>query len=101
MHLLKLYGKSIIVLLTNVLVNICGEISKIWLILWMVYACNVKGLDEVEKLGRVVKMNVLCIIDQYHQWWVIAVDHNSKFEVIQSILNPTLMVLELGPYFSN
>ena len=82
MYLLKLYKKSIIVLLTNVLVNICSEISKIWLILWMVYACKVKGLEEVETLGRLVEMNVLCISDQDHQWCEIAVNHASKFEVI-------------------
>ena len=81
-YLLKLYDKSIIVLLKNVLVNICSEISKIWWILWMVYACSMKGLEEVEKLGRLVEMNVLCIVDQDHQWWVIAVDHTSKFKVI-------------------
>ena len=69
-------------MLTNVLVNICSEISKIWLILWMVYACKKKGLEEVEKLGRLVEMNILCIVDQDYQWWVIAVDHTSKFEVI-------------------
>ena len=33
----------------------------------MVYACNVKGLEEVEKLGRLVKINVLYIADQDHQ----------------------------------
>ena len=82
MYLLKLYEESIIVWLANVLVNICCEIIKIRLILWMVYACNVKGLDEVEKLGRLVEMNVLCIVDHDHQWWVIVVDHTSKFEVI-------------------
>ena len=48
----------------------------------MVYACKKKGLEEVENLGRLVEMNVLCIVDQGHQWWVIAVDHTSKFEVI-------------------
>ena len=51
-YLLKLYDKSIIILLTNDLTNICSEISKIRLILWMAYTCNVKGLEEVEKLGR-------------------------------------------------
>ena len=64
------------------LVSICSKISEIWLILWMVYACSVKGLEEVEKLSRLVEMNVLCIADQDHQWWVIAVDHTSKFKVI-------------------
>ena len=34
------------------LANICSEINKIQLILWMVYTCNVKGLEEVKKLGR-------------------------------------------------
>ena len=48
----------------------------------MVYASKKKGLEEVEKLGRLVDMNVLCIVDQDHQWWVIAVDHTSKSEVI-------------------
>ena len=51
-YLLKLYDKSIIILLTNDLTNICSEISKIRLILWMAYTCNVKGLEEVEKLSR-------------------------------------------------
>ena len=50
-YLLKLYDKSITILLTNDLTNICSEISKIRLILGMVYTCNVKGLEEVEKLG--------------------------------------------------
>ena len=44
--------KSIIILLKNDLTNICSKISKIRLILSMVYTCNVKGLEEVEKLGR-------------------------------------------------
>ena len=48
----------------------------------MVYACKVKGLEEVETLGRLVEMNVLCISDQDHQWCEIAVNHASKFEVI-------------------
>ena len=61
-YLLKLYYKSIIILLTNNLTNIWNEISKSRLILWMVYIWNVKRLEEVEKLGR----NVLCIVDQEH-----------------------------------
>ena len=48
----------------------------------MVCACNVKGLKEVEKLGRLVEMNVLFNVDQDHQWRVIAVDHTSKFDII-------------------
>ena len=51
-YLLKLYDKSIIILLTNDLTNICANISKIWLILWMLYNCSLKGLKEVRKLGR-------------------------------------------------
>ena len=46
----------------------------------MVYTCNEKGLEEVEKLGR--NENVISIVDQDHQWWVVAVDHTSKFKVI-------------------
>ena len=40
----------IIMLLANDLINICSEISKIRLVLWMAYTCNVKGLKEVEKM---------------------------------------------------
>ena len=40
-----------IMLLTNDLAKICGEMSKIWLMLWIAYTCNVKGLKEVEKMG--------------------------------------------------
>ena len=72
-YLHKFYDKSIIILLKNVLRNICREISEILLILLMVYTCNAKELEEVE-------MNVLCIFDQDHHWRMIAVDHNSKFK---------------------
>ena len=51
-YLLKLHDKSIAILLKNDLTNFCREISKIQLILGMVYTCNVKGLEEVEKLDR-------------------------------------------------
>ena len=51
-YLLKLYDKSIIILLANDLTNICSEISKIRLILWMYFTWNKKGLEEVEKLSR-------------------------------------------------
>ena len=44
------------------------------------------------KLKSWVEMNALCIVDEGHQWWVIAVDHTSKFKVILSILNLPLMV---------
>ena len=40
LYLFKLYDKSIIILPTNDLTNICSEISEIRLILWMVYTCN-------------------------------------------------------------
>ena len=50
-YLLKLYDISIIIFLKNYLTKICGEISKIWLILWMPYVCRVKVLEEAEKLG--------------------------------------------------
>ena len=49
-----MYGITIIILLTNDLTDLCGEISKIRLVLWMVYTCNVKGLEEVEMLGNVL-----------------------------------------------
>ena len=62
----------------------------------MVYAFNVKRLEEVEKLGGLVEMNALSIVDQNHLWWVLAVDHTSKFEVIYPILNPLLMVYNTG-----
>ena len=52
MYLLKLCAKLIIILLTNDLTNICSEISKIRLILWMDSACKVNRLEEVEKLSR-------------------------------------------------
>ena len=39
-----------------------------------------------------VEMNVLCIVDQDHQWLVIAVGYASKFKLILSIVNPPLMV---------
>ena len=89
MHLIKLYDTSAIILLGNVLVHICSEICKIWLTLWMVYTCSVKGW---RKLKSWVEMNVLCIVDKDHQWWVIAVDHTSKFKVIWLILTPSLML---------
>ena len=41
---------------------------------------------QCERVGGILKcwveMNVLCIVDQDHQWWVIPVDHTSKFKVI-------------------
>ena len=58
--LLKLNDKSITILLTNDLANICSEISKIRLILWMVYTCSVKELEEVEKLGGRNECTLYC-----------------------------------------
>ena len=55
-YLFKLYDKSINILLANDLTNISSDISKHRSILWMVFTCNlkanVKGLEEVENLGR-------------------------------------------------
>ena len=39
-------------LLTNDLTDICREISTIQLVLWMDYTFIVKGLEEVEKMGK-------------------------------------------------
>ena len=50
--LLKLYYKSTIIMLRNILGNIWSEISKNQLIFLMVYTCSVKRLEKVEKLGR-------------------------------------------------
>ena len=51
-YLFKLYCKSIMILPANDLTNICREIRKIRLILWMAHTCNMKGMEEVETLGR-------------------------------------------------
>ena len=37
-------------------------------------------------------MNVLWIVDQNRQWWVIKVDRTRKFKAIYSIVNPPVMV---------
>ena len=52
LYLVKLYNKWIIILLIKNLTNIYRKISKYRLILWMVYTCIVKLLEEAEKLGR-------------------------------------------------
>ena len=44
----------------KLITNICCEIRKIWLILWMVYTCNVKGLEEVGKLGGRNECTLYC-----------------------------------------
>ena len=48
-YLHKFYDKSVIILLKNVLRNICREISEILLILLMVYTCN-----EIKKEFKVL-----------------------------------------------
>ena len=40
-------------------------------------------------------MNVLCIVDQDHQRWVIEEDHTSKFKAIKAIVNPLFMVYNI------
>ena len=49
---LKLYNKSTIIMLANILTKIWSKISKNRLIFWMVCTCNRKRLEEVKKLGR-------------------------------------------------
>ena len=62
-------------LLTNDLTNIYSEIGKIWF-----NFVNDLYL-QCEKVGRSwVEINVLWIIDQDHQWWVIAVENTSKLK---------------------
>ena len=51
-YLSKSYDESIIILPGNSLTKIWSKISKIRLILRMIYTCNVKGLEEVKKLPR-------------------------------------------------
>ena len=41
-----------ILFLKNNLINICSEITKIRMNLWMIYTCNMKGLEKVEKMVR-------------------------------------------------
>ena len=47
--------------------------------LQMVYTWDMKGLEQVEKM---VKVNVLCIVEQDHQRAVFVVDHSRKFKEI-------------------
>ena len=86
-YLVKLYDKSIIILLTSDLTNIGSKIRKIWLILWIVYTCNVKGEEEVEKLCR-----NKCTL---HRWSrspeMSEVDYSSTFEAIYLIVNPLIV----------
>ena len=50
----------------------------------------------LRKLKGWEEMKVLCINDQDHQWWVIAVDHTNKFKAIKSIVT-----LKMKPHFRN
>ena len=63
---------------TNVSASIWIEMTKMWLILWMVYTYNVKGVEEVEMWAR----NEFTL----HCWpgspvMSDAVDHTSNFKV--------------------
>ena len=80
------------VLLTNYLTNNCREISKMRMNFWMSNTSSVKGLEEVENMGRtwMYFASALCIVDQVHQRWAIAVDQCSKFEV-SLMVHPRLM----------
>ena len=86
--LLKLYYKSTIIMLTNILNKIWSEISKIdWFFEWFIVTVW-KGW---RKLNSWAEINVLCIVDQDHQRWVITLDHTSKFEAIYSVSSPASM----------
>ena len=41
-----------ILFLKNNLINICSKMTKIRMNLWMIYTCNMKGLEKVEKMVR-------------------------------------------------
>ena len=47
-----MYDTSIMMSLANNITNICSEISKIREIVGVTYTCDVKGLKELEKMGR-------------------------------------------------
>ena len=38
-----------------------------------------------------LKENVLCIVDQDHQSWAIAVDHTSKIKATYLMVNPPIV----------
>ena len=57
-----------------------------------------KGWGELKSW---VEINVLCIVDQDHQWWVIAVDHTSK-SFSRYYTHPLWFItLEMDPHFIN
>ena len=61
------------------LTGIRSEISKIRVILWVTYTCNVCGTARGSwKDGWTV--NLLCIVDQDHQRKAILVDYSSKIK---------------------
>ena len=54
----------------------------------MAYTCNVKAnVKGRRKLKSWIEMNVLCIVDQEHQRWVIVEDNTIKFKAIWLIVN--------------
>ena len=63
-------------LLINSITNFCNKISKSQVIPWVVYTCNVKGLEEVETVGR----NWMCFASFTNQRWVNVVDHSREFK---------------------
>ena len=72
LYLFKLYGISIILLLTNSLANICSEISEIWLNLWMVYTWILKS-------PRMLKRS--CHSSFKFTWCLLLLVLRVKFEV--------------------
>ena len=88
-YLFKLHDTSIIMLLINDVTNICGEISKIQLILLMAYTCNLKGLQEGEKMDR--QLIYFASLTKIIRNENIVVDHSDKFTAVQLIVNPPLM----------
>ena len=79
-YIFKLHDTSIIMLLINDLTNNCGEISKIQLILLMAYTCNLKGLQEGEKMcwQWIYFASLTKIIRNEN----IVVDHSDKFTAV-------------------
>ena len=67
-------------LLINDVTNICGEISKIQLILLMANNCNLKGLQEGEKMcwQWIYFASLTKIIRNEN----IVVDHSDKFTAV-------------------
>ena len=69
--------------------TICGEVTRIWVFLWMVYTFILKRLREVEKMGRIWMYIALFTVVYFA---AIAVDHSSlKFKGIYLLVNHPLM----------